>query len=334
MSLDLQQLLNRLSFRQLQVFLMVYKRKGYRKAAESLGLTQPAVSSQIKKLEQALGYPLFEYIGRTLYATEAGERVSQFIESMFSSIAHLQRDLYTLQTELSGDLNLVVANSAQPIVPYLIKTFSSQFPAVKVGVKVVNRANALKRLEKNTDELTIMALVPNDRPLTVLPFLDNELIPVLPADFALTGKRGITPQRFLQQPLILRELGSGSRLAFEQHCLESRLSYESSMVFGSDDAVKHAVISGLGVAVLPKLSILPELQLGLIKTLPLKGFPLRRSWCLVYPRGKNLTPVSQAFFGYIQASLAEINLHFNPLTNEVNFKQRRNRSTKTQGQLN
>ncbi|MFT7235741.1 MAG: DNA-binding transcriptional LysR family regulator [Methylophagaceae bacterium] len=314
MALDLQQLVNRLSFRQLQVFSMVYKLRGYRKAADSLGLTQPAVSSQIKKLEQSLGHPLFEYIGRTLYSTEAGERVSQFIESMFVDIAHLQTDLHTLQAELSGDLNLVVVNSAQSIVPYLIKTFSTRYPAIRVRVNVVNRANALKRLEKNPDELTIMALVPNDRSLTVLPFLDNELIPVLPADFKLTGKRPITPQRFLQQPLILREPGSGSRLAFEQHCLESRLSYQSSMVFGSNEAVKHAVISGLGVAVIPKLSVLPELQLGVIKTLDIKGFPLRRTWCLVYPRRKNLTPVSQAFSDYIQQSLAEINLHFNLLT--------------------
>ena len=317
MPLDLQRLVNRLSFRQLQVFLMVYRLKGFRKAADSLGLTQPAVSSQIKKLEQALGYPLFEYIGRTLYATEVGERVSQFIDSMFADISHLQSDLYALQGELSGDLNIVVVNSAQPIVPYLIKTFSAQFPAIKVSVNVVNRATALARLEKNRDELTIMALVPSDRPLTVLPFLDNELIPVLSADFTLLEGKSMTLQRFLQQPLILREPGSGSRLAFEQHCIQSRLSYESSMEFGSNDAVKHAVVAGLGVAVMPKLSILPELKLRLLKTVPIKGFPLRRSWCLVHPRGKNLTAVPQAFLEHIQMNLADINRHFNPFPSQT-----------------
>ena len=312
MSLDLQQLIKRLSFRQLQVFQRVYQLRGYRKAAESLGLTQPAVSSQINKLEIALGQPLFEYIGRTLYCTEAGERMAEFITSMFADLAHLQNDLYAIKGDLSGDLNIVSVTSAQPIVPYLIKTFSTQFPAIKVNVNIVNRASALQRLEQNPDELTIMAMVPNDKPLTVLPFLDNELIPVLSPDFSFTGKGAITLQRFLQQPLILRETGSGSRLAFEQHCVQSRLSYESHMEFGSNDAVKHAVIAGLGVAVVPKLSVLAELELGQLKTLPLKGFPLRRSWCLVHPRGKNLTPVAQAFLDYIQQNLAVINRHFNP----------------------
>jgi DNA-binding transcriptional LysR family regulator len=270
------------------------------------------VSSQIKKLEHTLGHPLFEYIGRKLYTTEAGERLSQFIEPLFTDIAHLQSDLYALQGELSGDLNIVVVNSAQPVIPYLVKRFSAQFPDIKVNINVVNRAQALERLAHNHDELTIMAIVPSDKPLTVLPFLDNELIPILPANFTLAGKNTLTPQQFLQQPLILRESGSGSRLALEQHCLKSRLSYESSMIFGSNDAVKHAVISGLGVAVIPKLSVLAELQLGLLKTIELKGFPLRRSWCLVHPRGKHLTAVSQAFFNYIQHNLADINRHFNP----------------------
>jgi len=314
MSQDLQQLIKRLSFRQLHVFQMVYELRGYRKAAESLGLTQPAVSSQINKLEQALGHPLFEYIGRTLYCTEAGERVAQCITSMFADLAHLQNDLHALKGDLSGDLNIVAVTSAQPVVPYLIKTFSAQFPSIKVSVNIVNRASALERLTQNRDELTIMAMVPNDRPLTVLPFLDNELIPVLSPSFSLPVKGAITPQRFLQQPLILRETGSGSRLAFEQHCIQSRLSYASHIEFGSNDAVKHAVIAGLGVAVVPKLSVLPELKLGLINTLALKGFPLRRSWCLVHPRGKNLTPVSQAFVDYIQQNLAIINRHFNSST--------------------
>ncbi len=310
MSRDLQQLIKRLSFRQLQVFQRVYQLKGYRKAAESLGLTQPAVSSQINKLELALGQPLFEYIGRTLYCTEAGERLAQCITSMFADIANLQNDLSALKGDLSGDLNIVAVTSAQPVVPYLVKSFSAQFPSIKVNVNIVNRASALERLTKNRDELTIMAMVPNDRPLTVLPFLDNELIPILSPDFMIPGHSIVTAQRFLQQPLILREKGSGSRLAFEQHCLQSRLSYASHIEFGSNDAVKHAVIAGLGVAVVPKLSVLPELTLGLIKTLPIKGFPLRRSWCLVHPKGKNLTPVAQAFVDYIQQNLAVINHHF------------------------
>lgn len=310
MSLNLQQLVNRLSFRQLQVFQTVYQVRGYKKAAESLGLTQPAVSSQINKLEQALEQPLFEYIGRKLYCTDAGERVAEFIEQLFTNISHLQNDLYALKGELSGDLKISAVNTAQPVVPYLIKAFRDLFPTVNVNINIVNRAQALERLEQNNDDLVIMAMVPSERPLAVLPFLDNELIPIVPPEFSPVGKGAMTPQRFLQQPLILREPGSGSRLALEQHCLQHRLAFESHIEFGSNDTIKHAVIAGIGVAVVPKLSVVSELKLGLLKTIPLKGFPLRRSWCLVYPKGKNLTPVAQAFLDYVQQNLAVINQYF------------------------
>lgn len=115
MSLSLQQLLNRLSFRQMQVFEAVYQERGYRKAAEKLGLTQPAVSSQIRKLEQALGQPLFEYVGRRLYCTHAGENVAELIRSIFEQIQHLQSDLHLLQGQLSGDLRLSAVSTAQYI---------------------------------------------------------------------------------------------------------------------------------------------------------------------------------------------------------------------------
>ena len=168
-------------------------------------------------------------------------------------------------------------------------------------------------LNNNTDDLIIMGMVPSERPLTALPFLDNELIPVLPADHKLAGRAQLTPQQFLDQPLLVRESGSGSRLALEQHCQQNRLTLKPYMELGSNDAIKHGVMAGLGVAVLPKLSVLAELKLGLLKTLPIKGFPLRHSWCLVYPQGKHPTPVTQAFLDYVQTHLEAINNYFTNL---------------------
>jgi len=127
MALSLQQLLTRLSFRQMQVFQAVYQHKGYRKAAEYLGLTQPAVSSQMRHLENALEQPLFEYIGRQLYCTQAGERVASFIEAMFEQMSELQTELNLLKEELSGDLQLSVVSSAQSVVPYLLSSFLDEF---------------------------------------------------------------------------------------------------------------------------------------------------------------------------------------------------------------
>ncbi len=310
MSLSLQQLLNRLSFRQMQVFQAVYQHQGYGRAAEALGLTQPAVSSQIRKLEQALGQPLFEYVGRQLYCTRAGEKVAERINAVFDQVELLQTDLHSLQGQLSGALSLCAVSTAQYAVPHLLKGFINRHPAVNVNLKVMNRARAIEQLNNNTDDLVVMGLVPSDRSLASLPFLDNELIPVLSATHPLADKKQITPQQFLNARLLLREPGSGNRLALEQHCQQQRLSLRSYMEMGSNDAIKHGVLAGLGVAVLPRLSVLADLRQGSLVSPALKGFPLRRSWCLVYPKGKHPTPVMQAFLDYIQSHLKEINQYF------------------------
>ena len=262
MPLSVQKLASRLTFRQLQVFKAVYQQHSYSKAGELLGLTQPAVSSQIRQLEQAIDQPLFEYVGRRLFCTAAGERLILTIDSIFTEVNNLQTDLAALQGNVAGELRLVAVNTAQYVVPYLLRAFLDLYPQVSIGVKVVNRAAAIQRLNDNSDDLVIMGMVPTEKPLASLPFLDNELVPVVPPGHPLLQQGTVSAQTFLDANLLMREQGSGSRLALETHCQNQRLKVQASMEIGSNDAVKHAVMAGLGVAVLPKLSILPELQLG------------------------------------------------------------------------
>ncbi|MEX1216743.1 LysR family transcriptional regulator [Saccharospirillum sp.] len=310
MRLSVQKLISRLSLRQLEVFLAVYEEQGYGKAANALGLTQPAVSSQIRQLESALGQKLFEYIGRRLYCTATGEVVAASVQTLFADLSRLQSDIHALDGRISGDLKLAAVNTAQYVMPYLLKPFLDLYPEVNVSVQVVNRGLALERLSDSSDDLMIMGIVPGDRPLSSVPFLDNELIPVMPANHPLCGRADVTPEEFLQQNFLARERGSGSRLALEQHCHQQRLRMVPQMEVGSNEALKHAVIAGIGVAILPRLSVLAELKLGSLKTLPLEGFPIRRSWCLVYPTGKSLSPVTRRFVEHIQANLAGIDQQF------------------------
>ena len=314
---SVQKIANRLTFRQLQVYKAVYDLRSYSKAGEDLGLTQPAVSSQIRQLEAALKQPLFEYIGRKLYTTAAGELLYQTISGIFNELQNLQSDLAALQGKVAGELKLVAVNTAQYVVPYLLRAFLDLNPDVKISVKVVNRATALERLANNTDDLVIMGMVPEGRSLTSIPFLDNELVPVVPDGHPLLLKSNISAEEFLNSQLLLREAGSGSRLALEVFCQESRLKIPSAMELGSNDSVKHAVIAGLGVAVLPKLGLLPELQLGNLKIPKISGFPLHRSWCLVHPVNKHLSPAARAFVEYIQQNISGFNEYF---ARERNFK--------------
>ena len=229
---------------------------------------------------------------------------------MFGQLSDLQSDLHALKGRLSGELRLCLVNTAQYVVPPLLKTFLKQYPEVKVSLHVVNRAGAIERLANNSDDLVVMGLVPSDRPLTILPFLDNVMVPVMTADFKLKGKGAMTLSRFLQQPLLMRETGSGSRLALEQYCQQQHLTAQPFMEMGSIETLKQGVLAGLGVAVVPKLSVQTELNLGLMKIVPVKDFALRRSWCLVYPKGKHLSPAAQAFATFIQDNLAAINKLF------------------------
>ena len=310
MALSLQQLVSRLSFRQMQVFQAVYQQKGYRKAAEYLGLTQPAVSSQMRHLENALEQPLFEYIGRQLYCTEAGERVAVFIERLFGQMGELQSELNLLREALSGDLRLSIVSSCQTVVPYLLSSFLKEFPSVNVHIDVVNRAQALERLKLNIDDLVIMAMVPEGRSLSTLPFLDNELIPVINNQHPLNNQTQVSAKQFFAEPMLIRENGSGTRFAVEHHSQQHRLQIKPTMELSSNESIKHAVIAGLGVAILPRLSVIAELQTGQLKMLEIQDFPIRRSWCLVHPMGKYPSRVAQAFIDHVYGRLEQIHTYF------------------------
>lgn len=306
---SIQQLANRLTFRQLQVFLAVYEQQGYSKAGELLGLTQPAVSSQIRQLEDALGQILFEYIGRKLHPTLAADTLAKSVDVIFDELRFVQTDIATKVGKVAGELRIAGVNTAQYVIPYLLKDFLQQYPDVKSSIRVVNRSEAINCLQDNSDDLIIMGMVPDNKPFASLPFLDNELVATLPANHPLLTQDSIKPQDFLDAGMLIRENGSGSRLALEQHCHQQRLQLNPIMELGSNDAVKHAVLAGLGVAVLPKLSILSELALGRLAIAQVSGFPLRRSWCVVYPEARNPTPAMKAFIDYVQSNIKHFNVN-------------------------
>jgi len=310
MPLSVQKLVGRLTLRQLQVFLSVYQTRSYSKTGELMGLTQPAVSSQIRQLESALQVPVFEYVGRKLFCTAAGEVLASSVNVVFDELRFLQTNLAALEGQVAGSLKLVAVNTAQYVVPYLLKGFVVSHPQVNVKVSVVNRAEALRRLNDNQDHIVIMGIVPDEKPLASLPFLDNELVAVANAEHPIHKAHNPSFVEFAKAGLLSRESGSGSRLALELFCQEQRLPMPVLMELGSNDAVKHGVLAGLGVAVLPKLSIVPELQMGVLKAVPLKGFPLRRSWCAVYPKGKHPTPAMRAFLAYLGDNLNTFNEMF------------------------
>lgn len=307
---SVQRLLNRLSFRQLQVFLAVYQQRNYSRAGEQLGLTQPAVSSQIRQLEQALGQPVFEYTGRKLFCTAAGEKLASCIDVMFGELKALQNELILMGSQVAGDLNIAAVDTAHCVLPWLLPKFRKQHPQIKVHVRMVQRTEAIERLQNNTDHLTVMGMAPVDKHLDTLPFLDNELIPVVPPNHPLLAQKQVSIRDFLNAGLIVREEESGTRQAMNLWARQIRVSLEPVLQIDSNDGLKHAVMAGLGVTVIPRLTALSELNTGALVELPLEGFPLRRSWCLVFLNDKQPNPVMKAFVDYVQEHIQTIEAQY------------------------
>ncbi|UYG06266.1 LysR family transcriptional regulator [Halomonas sp. M4R1S46] len=303
-------LLNRLTFRQLQVFRAVHERQSYSRAAEALGLTQPAVSAQIRQLEQVLGQPLFRYAGRTLHILPAADALAASVRAIFGQVARLQMSLSDLDGTISGELNLAAVSTAQYVVPHLLARFRAHYPNVQIRLRVCNRGRALERLAEQRDDLVIMARVPPDEDLVFMPILDNEMIPVVWPGHPLLAAERPTLEDLARHYVLMREPGSGVRGALEELAAEQDVDLAHAIEMGTNEAVKQGVMAQLGVAVLPRLAVRLELEAGLLAPLDLPGFPLRHSWCTVYHRERYPTPVTELFLRFVRDHLDELQSHF------------------------
>ena len=291
----------RITFRQLQVFRAVCASLSYSRAAEEMALTQPAVSLQIRQLEELVGQPLFEYVGKKLYLTAAAEALLKASEEIFARLDSLDMQLADLQGSLQGQLSLAIESSAKYFTPHLFAAFRKQHPEVSLQLTVVNHAQALKRLSVNRDDLLIMSQVPENMELEFLPFLNNPIIAVARPDHPLAALASLGLQELTGYTLLVREPGSGTRKACEEYCHQKRAHFAQRMELGSLEAQREAVLAGLGLALLPRHAVSQELTLGKLRELPVQELPLYRSWCVVHPRGKRLSPVAQAFISFVRS---------------------------------
>ncbi|MBX9915466.1 MAG: LysR family transcriptional regulator [Pseudomonadaceae bacterium] len=290
----------RMTLRQIQVFRAVCDQRSYSRAAEDMALTQPAVSLQIRQLEGLIGQPLFEYVGKKLYLTEAAEALRRASGDIFQRLENLDMQLTDLQGSLRGQLHLAVESSAKYFVPHLFAAFKQQQPDVSLQLTVVNRAQVIKRLGENRDDLVIMSLVPQDMALEFLPFLNYPIIAVAPPDHPLCNAGPLTLKDLEAYPLLIREPGSGTRKACEEFFQQKRAHFAQTLEVSSLEGVRECVVAGLGLALLPGHSVCQELASGRLIQLPVEELPLYRSWCVVHARGKRLSPVAQAFQAFIR----------------------------------
>ena len=298
--------LMRMTLRQMTVFRAVCDNRSYSRAAEEMALTQPAVSLQIRQLEELVGQPLFEYVGKKLHLTDAAEALQLACLDIFGRLENLDMQLSDLRGSLQGQLRLAVETSAKYFMPHLFAAFRQAHPEVSLQMAVVNHAQAVQRLGANRDDLLIMAMVPSDLQLEFFPFLDNAIIAVARPDHPLAGRERLLLQELSAWPLLLRESGSGTRQASMEYCHQKRAHFAQTLEIASLEGQREGVIAGLGLALLPRHAVRAELDSGALVELPVAELPLMRSWCVVHPRGKYLSPVAQTFFDFVRRERAQI----------------------------
>jgi len=295
-----------MTLRQLTLFKAVAQHLSFTRAAAELSLTQPAVSIQIKQLENHIGMPLFEQIGKKIYLTEAGRELYAACEEIFARIRSLETALNELQGSIKGQLRLSVVTTATYFTPHLFKAFLQQYPEVNLRLNVTNRTHVLERLANNEDDLVIMGQVPDHLNVQAHQFLEAPLVVLAPPHHPLVNQSSIPLARLAQETILVREVGSGTRLAMERCFAEQGLELSSQMELGSSEAIKQGVMAGLGISVLSKPTLSLEVAAGAIKLLDVQGFPVTRYWYVVHLGEKKLTLVTKTFLEFLLTRANEV----------------------------
>ncbi|MDA1107943.1 MAG: LysR family transcriptional regulator [Proteobacteria bacterium] len=294
------------TLRQLRVFEAVARHLSYTRAAQELYLTQPAVSMQIKQLEDSVGLPLFDQLGKRIFLTEAGRELHHYSRTIAEQLAEADAALEEIKGVKRGKLNISVASTANYFAPQLLAIFSKRFSDVTVSLDVTNRETLLRQLATNEKDLVIMGLPPNGQHLIAEPFMDNPLVVIAPPGHPLTHQRKIPLTALQKETFLVREQGSGTRIAMERFFAQQHIRLTTGMEMNSNEAIKQAVQAGLGLGIVSIHTVALELEVKRLALLDVKSLPIMRHWYIVHREGKRLSPVAQAFKDFILSEAAQL----------------------------
>lgn len=288
-----------ITLRQLQVFEAAARLGGYTRAAESLHLSQPAVSMQIRQIEEQAGMPLFDQIGKKLHLTDAGRTLYGHAQSILAQVHEAQLELEEMRGVRRGQLNITIASTANYFAPRLLAAFCQRHPEVKVSLDVSNREHILELLHETDKDLAIMGRPPEPSDLVAHPFMENPLVVIAAPSHPLAQASGIPLARLNEEAFISREIGSGTRIAVERFFDEAGTRLTVAMEMSSNEAIKQAVQAGLGLGVVSVHTLEMELALERLVILDVQGFPILRHWYVVHRQGKRFSAVAQAFLNFV-----------------------------------
>lgn len=292
------------TLRQLQVFEAAARHLSFSHAARELHLSQPGVSMQIRQLEEAIGRPLFEQLGKKLFLTEVGREVLRASQAVAQQLADLEDTLDDLAGLKQGALTVGVVSTVSNFAIRLISQFRAEHPEVRITLNVVNREALLEQLANNAVDLALMGQPPAGHDLESTPFMDNPLVVIAPYSHALAREKRIPLARLAEADFVAREPGSGTRSATEAYFQSHGLALRAAMEMNKNEAIKQAVEAGLGLGVVSRHTVTLELAARRLVTLDVEGFPIRRQWHLVHRHNKHFSLAASAFARFVLTQAA------------------------------
>lgn len=287
------------TLRQLKVFESVARNLSYTRAAEELHLSQPAVSMQIKQMEDHIGVPLLEQFGKQNFLTEAGREMLHYSQNILRMLDEAEEVLRDMQGLRYGSLDIAVATTANDFAARLLAAFSQEFEQLNYRLDVTNRRSLLEHLENNTKELVIMGSPPRGMGLEAVPFMVNPLVVIAAPEHPLAKEKNIPLERLTKETFVVREKESGTRIAMTRFFAEHDIEVLTSMEMTTNEAIKQAVQAGLGLGLVSLHTLRLELETKRLVILDAEDFPILRHWYLVHKKDKRLSAVAQAFKDFV-----------------------------------
>jgi LysR family transcriptional regulator, low CO2-responsive transcriptional regulator len=294
------------TLRQLKVFEAVARNLSFSRAAEELHLTQPAVSTQVRKLEEHAGLPLFEQLGKKIHLTPAGAQMLQSSRAIIQQFQEVEEAMTQFKGVSGGKLNVTVISAGDYFFPRLLVEFARRHSGVTLNFGVCNREELLGQLAENRTDLAIMVRPPIDADTLAEPFAPHPYVIVAAPDHPLAAKKRIPVSRIAREPFIVREKGSDTWNSMEDAFGTHLAQLNIAMEIKSTETIKQAVMAGMGVSFLSAHTISRELQAGSLAVLDVQGFPLMLNWYVVHRRSKRLPPVAQAFKRFLMKDGASL----------------------------
>jgi len=290
---------------QLQVFIKVVQTKSITRASEEMHLSQPAVSIQLKNLQDQFEIPLTEVVGRQLYVTDFGNEIYVMAERIINEVYAINYKTLSYKGFLTGRLVLSVVSTGKYVMPYFLAEFLKENQGIDLVMDVTNKSKVINSLQNNEVDFALVSVLPNDMKVNKETLMENQLF-VIGNKNEKTSKHLISKDELKEMSLIFREEGSGTRYVMENYFSKYKISVRKKMELTSNEAVKQAVIAGLGNSIMPLIGLRDALSAGDLKIIPTAGFPIRSQWQLIWLQGKKMSPVAQAYIDYIKKNKTNI----------------------------